>query len=172
MTTTPHFAAAMKPLLLAGCAALVLGACSDRRMSRGYIFDEELAGAIQPGVDNERSVQSTLGTPTLKSAYREGVWYYVSTKVRTRPVFFPDAKEHRVMAVRFADNGTVANVNNYDLADMKHVEPVGGKTPTRGREMGFFQQIFMNFGRFSGQAPVGSAGGGPNGSRLPGPNGS
>ncbi|GHF29067.1 hypothetical protein GCM10017044_25400 [Kordiimonas sediminis] len=137
-------------------------------MVRGYVFDKELADAIQPGVDNRQSVIGTLGGPTMRASFNDNIWYYVSTTVRVRPVFWPDAKEHRVLAISFNDSGIVDDVRNYDMNDRRVVNPVGDKTPTRGREMNVFQQIFMNVGRFSGSAPVGSGGVGPNGG---GPNG-
>lgn len=155
-----------KTASVAMCIALGLAttACGNGRAVRGYIFDKELADAIMPGVDNRQSVKSTLGTPSVSGTFTDNTWYYVSTTVRVRPVFWPDPKQHRVLAISFNDSGVVENVGNYDLSHMRKIDPVGDKTPTYGREMGFFQQIFGNVGRFSGQAPVGSQGGpGPNG---------
>ena len=40
-------------VLLAGCSSIV-----DRR---GYMIDETLVQAIQPGIDNRTSVEATLG---------------------------------------------------------------------------------------------------------------
>ncbi len=155
-----------KPLALCLMAGVALSACGNRAMIRGYIFDKELAAAIQPGVDNRQSVESTLGTPTVRATFDDKTWYYISTTVRIRPVFWPDAQEHRVMAVAFSDTGVVTDVTNYDLSDMRKISPVDDETPTKGRREGFFQQIFGGVGRFAGgSAPVGSQGGGrgPNG---------
>lgn len=144
--------------------SLTVAACGNGRAIRGYVFDTELADAILPGVDNRQSVQSTLGTPTVSATFNDDTWYYVSTVVRIRPVFWPDAKEHRVMAVNFNEQGVVENIENFDLSLMVQVNPVDDKTPTKGRKLNLFQQIFGNVGRFAGQAPVGSGDGrGPNG---------
>lgn len=144
--------------------SLTVAACGNGRAVRGYVFDRELADAILPGVDNRQSVQSTLGTPTISATFSDDTWYYVSTIVRVRPVFWPDPKNHRVMAVHFNDQGVVAQINNYDLSHMRDINMVDDKTPTKGRKLNLFQQIFGNVGRFSGQAPVGSGDGrGPNG---------
>ena len=152
------------PLLLCLAAGISLSACGNGRMVRGYVFDKELAGSIQAGVDNRQSVESTLGTPTIRASFDDNKWYYVSTTVRVRPVFWPDPKEHRVMAIAFNENGIVSDVENFDLSAMRNVDPVNDKTPTRGRNLNFFQQIFGSVGRFSGQAPVGSGESrGPNG---------
>ena len=154
----------LKSTLIAG-AALTTAACGNGRALRGYVFDTELADAIQPGVDNRTSVETTLGTPTMMATFDSGTWYYISTTVRIRPIFWPDAKEHRVLAVSFNDSGVVSNVNNFGLDDMRDVENVSDKTPTKGRKLNLFEQIFGSIGRFGGQAPVGSDGEnrGPNG---------
>jgi len=146
-------------------AGLTVSACGNGRAVRGYVFDTELADAILAGVDNRQSVQSTLGTPTLAATFDDDTWYYISTVVRIRPVFWPDAKFHRVMAVSFNEQGVVEGIENYDMSNMVAINPVDDKTPTKGKKLNMFQQIFGNVGRFSGQAPVGSDGGGrgPNG---------
>jgi outer membrane protein assembly factor BamE (lipoprotein component of BamABCDE complex) len=162
----PVFKSSRKGLAAALILAtsLTVSACGNARAVRGYVFDVELADAILPGVDNRQSVQSTLGTPTLAATFDDGTWYYISTIVRIRPVFWPDPKFHRVMAVRFNEAGVVETVDNYDMSNMANITPVSDKTPTKGRTLNLFQQIFGNVGRFSGQAPVGSGGGqGPNG---------
>src|SRR5690606_25139276 len=57
---------------LAGLAA----GCSSIQDHRGYIADQTLVGAIQPGIDNKTSVEGTLGRPTFKSQFGEETWYY------------------------------------------------------------------------------------------------
>lgn len=144
---------------------LSLVACGKRSGLRGYIFDKELADAIAPGIDNKQSVYETMGTPSMSSTFSDKTWYYISTVVRTKPLYKPKATARRVMAVSFDDKGVVEGVVNYDLKTARAINPVKDITPTRGKELNFFQQLFMNVGRFSGQQNVGSPGGpGPNGS--------
>lgn len=149
-------------------ALLATTACGNTREVRGYVFDKQLADAILPGVDNRNSVLTTLGNPTMRGTFDDTTWYYVSTKVRVRPVFWPDAKEHRVLVVGFNDRGVVDQVNNLGLEDMRQVEAVQDKTKTRGRKQNFFQQIFGSIGRFGGAGP-GQQGGNQGPTR--GPNG-
>jgi len=56
-----------------------LSACSSIRESRGYVVDGILINSVQPGIDNLRSVEATLGRPTFTSQYGEKTWYYVSS---------------------------------------------------------------------------------------------
>lgn len=165
---TRQFGSVIKLSLIA-TAALATSACGNSRAVRGYVFDKELADAIQPGVDNRLSVESTLGTPTMTGSFDQSTWYYVSTTVRVRPVFWPDAKDHRVLVVAFNDRGVVSTVNNLGLEDMREVSSVSDKTPTRGRKTNFFEQIFGSIGRFGGAGP--GQQGGQGGGTPRGPNG-
>lgn len=155
----------LKISLIAG-SALTTAACGNGKALRGYVFDTELANAIQPGVDNRASVETTLGTPTMMATFDEKTWYYVSTTVRVRPIFWPDATAHRVLVVSFNDSGVVSDVDNLGLEDMRDVENVSDKTATKGRKLNLFEQIFGSIGRFGGAAPAGAGNNqnrGPNG---------
>lgn len=61
------------------CAILILAVaasgCSRVTNNQGYVADEELVSAVQPGVDNKESVQRALGRPTLTGEWNENVWY-------------------------------------------------------------------------------------------------
>ncbi|MBD2842792.1 outer membrane protein assembly factor BamE [Erythrobacter rubeus] len=146
-----------KAALLAG-AVLALGACSSIRESRGYVVDPLLVQSIQPGIDNQRSVEGTLGRPTFTSQYGEPTWYYVSSVTGRRPFVRPRIRTHTVLAVQFDEAGNVATVDNSGIADVVFLQPDGDKTPTLGRERGFLEDLFGNIGQ------VGSGGGpGPGG---------
>ena len=66
------------------CTAILLGAlaltagCSTINEHRGYIVDETLMQAIQPGIDNKQSVEATLGRPSITSMFGTPTWYYVA----------------------------------------------------------------------------------------------
>ena len=56
-----------KALLTAASLGLValVGGCSSITDHRGYIIDQALVDAVQPGIDNRQSVEKTLGRPTF-----------------------------------------------------------------------------------------------------------
>ena len=60
-------------------AGLAVSGCSSIRESRGYIVDNTLLSTVQPGIDNQRSVEMTLGRPTFTSQFGQPTWYYVSS---------------------------------------------------------------------------------------------
>lgn len=151
--------------VLAGVAlALVLTAasgCTSIQERRGYLADTLLYSGIREGIDNQRSVEATLGRPTFTSQYGEPTWYYVSSTTGLRPFGSPRIQEQAVMAVRFDTAGNVASVERSGLDRVVYLSPEGDETPTLGRERGFLEDLFGNIGAVgaAGQAPQG----GPNG---------
>ncbi len=147
--------------LVLGVAAL-LPACSAIRESRGYITDPLLTDVIQPGIDNQRSVESTLGRPTFTSQFGEPTWYYVSSITGQRPFTRPKIRQHSVLAVRFDEAGKVVDVDRSGVDKVVYLDPDGDKTPTLGRERSFLEDLFGNIGQVGGAGVPGAGGpGGP-----------
>jgi len=142
------------------CALLALGACSSIRESRGYVQDGALVSSVQPGIDNRRSVEGTLGRPTFRSQYGEDTWYYISSITGRRPFVRPRIREHAVMAVKFDEAGNVASVERRGIDEVVFLQPDGDKTPTLGRERTFLEDLFGNIGQVGAGAPGGPGPGG------------
>lgn len=135
------------------CAVLALGACSSIRESRGYVVDGVLLQSVQPGIDNRRSVEGTLGRPTFQSQYGEDTWYYISSTTGRRPFVRPRIDQHAVLAVQFDEAGNVKSVERRGVEEVTFLQPDGDKTPTLGRERTFLEDLFGNIGQ------VGTGGG-------------
>jgi outer membrane protein assembly factor BamE (lipoprotein component of BamABCDE complex) len=140
---------------------LALSGCSSILEPRGYIIDKALMDTVQPGIDNQASVEGALGRPTFTSEYGEPTWYYVSSVTGRRPFRDPRIREHSVLAVRFDDAGRVIAVDRSGIERVAYLSPNGNKTPTVGRERGFLQDLFGNIGQVGGM-------GGPGGGMGPG----
>src|SRR5690242_18788791 len=69
-----------RALLALSLGAALSAGCSSIREHQGYLVDEQLIAAIQPGVDNKDSVAGTLGRPTFTGQFdqEQRDWYYVS----------------------------------------------------------------------------------------------
>ena len=144
----------------------VLGGCSPSLDTRGFIPEPALVKAVQPGVDNKTSVMAMLGTPSLSGTFDDNNWYYI-TKKTEKVAFFDDRiLSQNVIAIHFNKDGNVASVGHIGLDAARQITPVSKTTPTRGRELGFFEQIFGNIGRFNNAGAAagdGGAGGGADG---------
>lgn len=139
---------------LLGCAVLALGACSSIRETRGYVIDQALMQTVQPGIDNQRSVEGTLGRPTFTSQYGEPTWYYVSSVTGRRPFVRPRIRSHSVLAVKFDEAGNVASVERDGIENVVYLQPDGDRTPTLGRERGFLEDLFGNIGQVGSGGPA------------------
>ncbi|MEM6858935.1 MAG: outer membrane protein assembly factor BamE [Pseudomonadota bacterium] len=149
-------------IALAAGALAALGACSSIRESRGYVTDNLLLRSIQPGIDNVRSVEGTLGRPSFASQYGEPTWYYVSSVTGRKPFVRPRIRTHGVLAVTFDQAGNVASVVRTGVDKVVYLQPNGDKTPTLGRERGFLEDLFGNIGQVGAAGPGGPGGpGGP-----------
>jgi outer membrane protein assembly factor BamE (lipoprotein component of BamABCDE complex) len=145
--------------VLAGCVALIAG-CSSIRDHRGYLVDQMLLDSIQPGVDNQLSVERTLGRPSFTSQFGEPAWYYVSINTKQAAFTRPSAAEQLVLKVRFDARGNVTGIERTGMEKVVRLNPDGDKTPTLGRERSFFEDLFGNIGTVG--APGAPAGGGGN----------
>lgn len=146
-----------------GLAALVAG-CSSISDHRGYIADEALVQAVQPGIDNEISVEGTLGRPTFTSEYGDKTWYYVSSTTSQKPFGRPRIRQHSVMEVRFDAAGNVASSQRWGMDKVAQISPEGDKTPVLGKKRSFLQDLFGNIGQVGSFGGTAAGAGGPNGS--------
>ncbi|WP_238475292.1 outer membrane protein assembly factor BamE [Sphingomonas cavernae] len=135
------------PVIAAAMVALIAtGGCTRIRAHQGYIVDNQLVQGIQPGIDNRDSVEGTLGRPTFVGQFDANDWYYVSRSTRQLAFADPKPVEQTILHVRFDAAGNVAAVDRQGLEKIVSIHPSGDKTPTLGRERGFFQELFGNIG--------------------------
>ena len=141
--------------------ALALSACASIKDHRGYLVDGPLLDSVQPGIDNQQSVERMLGRPSFISQFGRKDWYYISTNTRQAAFTRPKPHEQLLVKITFDDKGNVVEVQRSGMEKVANISPDGDKTPTLGREHTFLEDLFGNIGQ------VGAAGGGPGG-----PNGS
>jgi len=147
-----------------GVAVLASG-CTSIKNHRGYIIDQALLDAIQPGIDNRTSVERTLGRPTLVSQFGSKDWYYVSQDTKTPAFRRSRTADQTVMRVQFDGSGNVIAVDRRGMEQVARISPEGDRTKTLGRDRSFLEDLFGNVGSVGGLGGAGGPGGpGPNGS--------
>ena len=130
---------------------LVAGACTPIVEVHGFIPDDELVQQIRPGQHDRLYIEGLLGSPSSIANFDGETWYYITRRTETLAFFEPEVKDQRVLAVVFdLATGTVSKVDSYGLDDGRLIQLVERQTPTRGKQLGFFEQLFGNVGRFSG----------------------
>jgi len=100
-------------------------------------------------------VLAKYGEPSLIGTFDRNAWYYVSALDASRAFFRPKTTARTVVGFHFNDEGLVSNVETLDLADSVDVKIASKTTPTRGKELGFWEQLLGNVG----QLPAGGFGG-------------
>jgi outer membrane protein assembly factor BamE (lipoprotein component of BamABCDE complex) len=132
------------PAAVAG--ALLLAGCQGVLAHKGAVIDPQLASAITPGVDNKASVEKLLGRPSLVGEFTKNDWYYVSRDTKQVAFRNPRVRRQTVLHVTFDQAGNVVSVDRSGKEQIASIDPVGRKTPTLGRERGFFDELFGNIG--------------------------
>jgi outer membrane protein assembly factor BamE (lipoprotein component of BamABCDE complex) len=148
MTLPTGSRAALAVLIGAG---LLAAGCAPIRTHQGYVMDETLVTAIQPGVDNRESVTGTLGRPTFVGQFDQRDWYYVSRDTRQLAFNMPRPTDHDVPHIRFDEAGNVEQVQRTGMDLVVNIDPSSDRTPTLGRERSVFRELFGNIGAM-GQA--------------------
>ena len=133
-------------ILAAAVAAALLAGCTPIREHQGFVIDEPLVSAIQPGVDNRESVAGTLGRPTFVGQFDQRDWYYVSRQTRQLAFNMPRPRENTVLHIRFDAAGNVERVERTGMDLVVNIDPANEETPTLGRERGLFEELFGNIG--------------------------
>lgn len=146
-------------------AGLALAACETRQEARGYRFDEDRLAQIKVGSSSQDEVLEILGSPSSLSTFteRNNTWYYIASNSEAFAFFREEITDQKVVAIDFDENGRVAELRRFGLEDGVQVKPIARETPTRGKELGVFEQFFGNLGRFN----RGSLPGAPGSPGLP-----
>ncbi len=144
----------MKHLKSGLCIAvlgLALTACEPIKSDQGYHFDPEQLAKIEPGVTNKDAVQEIMGSPSSIATFQtEGdAWYYISSKTEHLAFFEKEVRERNIVIVKFDINDVVANISDLDKEAGEEIEVVERETPTGGRKLSLFEQLFGNLGRFN-----------------------
>lgn len=136
-------------LLVAGLLALSLAACSAVYRSHGYVPPDEDLAPLQVGVATREEVAAAVGRPTATGVLGADSWYYVQSRFRHYGATEPQEVDREVLAISFADNGTLANIERYGLEDGRVVR-LSRRTTTQTTEgISFLRQLFRNVGAFN-----------------------
>ena len=140
------------PLLSAIIAVIgslfAIQGCVSVRSSHGYVLErgtEDLSANL--GIDTKESIIAKYGEPSITSTFSTNSWYYMSSIDQTRAFLKPNTKTRRIVAFHFDDEGKVKEVEEFQLEDGKKIGLVSRATPTRGKELSFWEQLLGSVGQ-------------------------
>jgi outer membrane protein assembly factor BamE (lipoprotein component of BamABCDE complex) len=150
-------------VVLIVAAVLSLQACVSVRQNHGYVLERDQTKlTAEAGLDSKESVLAKYGEPSMIGTFNRNVWYYLNSTDTTRAFFHSKTQRRTVIAFRFDADGVVSSVDDFTLADGEAIKLVSRSTPTRGKELNFWEQLLGNVG----QLPAGLGGQGQG--RVPG----
>ncbi len=140
--------AKVRALLFAGCAALLLGACSTSISQHGALLEDRHITQVTAGMTQDQ-VRQVLGSPsTVAAAGRGNAYYYISSKMAQTAFYKPKEIDRRVVAVYFSQMGLVDRVANYGMQDGRVVDFVSRRTPSANtNDETIIKQLFRNLGQ-------------------------
>jgi outer membrane protein assembly factor BamE (lipoprotein component of BamABCDE complex) len=138
----------MKAYALATSLCILAGACTTVESRHGYRPPDPREGiVVEVGQSTQDSVLREYGTPSIRPVFDDTTWYYISSRRGERAVLEPQTLERQIVALTFDENGVLQSRQDLNLEDGMEVAVVGRETPTRGRELSFFEQLFGTLGR-------------------------
>ena len=134
-----------KAATLAAAGLLVAG-CAAQQAHKGSVLDTQLVSSIQPGVDNQASVEKLLGRPTFVGQFAANDWIYVARDTRQVAFRNPRVTKQTTLIVHFDRAGNVASVEQTGKDLAMNLDPANRRTPTMGRKKSFFEELFGGIG--------------------------
>ncbi|MYA88222.1 MAG: outer membrane protein assembly factor BamE [Boseongicola sp. SB0662_bin_57] len=133
-------------------ALVLVPACSSLEDSHGYVPEAGLVAEVQVGIDTKVTVARILGRPGVEGIIDDSGWYYVRSDYERRLWYAPVELNREVLAVSFADDGVVENVERFGLEDGRVVALERRVTDSNTQGISFLRQLFSNFGNFDASA--------------------
>lgn len=132
---------------LVGVLLVVLTACSTLYRNHGYVpTDDELA-TVEVGVDTRETVTEKIGRPTASGLLNDVGWFYVQSRWAYRGAFEPREIDRQVVAITFAESGTVENIERFGLERGKVVPLSRRVTESSVKGLSVIQQLLGSIGR-------------------------
>lgn len=133
-------------------ALALLPACSSLEDSHGHVPEAGLVEEVQVGIDTKVTVARILGRPGVEGIIDDSGWYYVRSDYERRLWHAPVELNREVLAVSFADDGVVENVERFGLEGGRVVALERRVTDSNTQGISFLRQLFSNFGNFDANA--------------------
>ncbi|UWQ20707.1 outer membrane protein assembly factor BamE [Jannaschia sp. W003] len=138
----------MHPRTIAAALALAaLAACAPTFRNHGYAPDPDQLARLRIGADTRETVEGAVGRPSAAGVLGADTWYYVEERRRQFGPSAPVPIRREVVAISFAPDGRLRNVERFGL-EAGRVVPLSRRVTTSTiRDFGLLQQLLRNLGR-------------------------
>lgn len=129
-------------------AALLMAGCARLERNSGYVPTESELALIEVGRDTRETVSVIIGRPSLESLRTENGWYYVRSDYETFLYRAPEEVRREVVAITFAEAGTVAQIERFGLEQGRVIALSRRVTDSNITGISFLRQLLGNLGNF------------------------
>ncbi|WBU62921.1 outer membrane protein assembly factor BamE [Paracoccus aerodenitrificans] len=128
---------------------LALTACSPVYRHHGYVPPETDLSQVVVGETNQFELESMIGRPSSMGLLEGSGWYYVGSRWRYYGMLRPAEIDRQVVAVHFATDGTVSNIERFALEDGRVVVLSSRVTDSGITSISLIRQLLGNLGNFN-----------------------
>lgn len=141
--------AAIRQMLIPAILVILgLAACAPIYRNHGFVPPEMDLAQIQIGQTRAEDLPALIGQPSAQGLLTGSAWYYVGSRWRHYGARRPQEIERQVVAVSFAENGTVSNVERFGLERGRVVTLSRRVTEGSVTEISLIGQLLGNLGNF------------------------
>ena len=135
-------------MVLAFLAVLGLAACAPVYRNHGFIPAPEDLSQVVVGQTTVDELQGLIGRPSAQGLLTGSGWYYVGSRWRHYGALEPRETSREVVAVSFAPDGVVTNVERFGLERGRVVTLSRRVTEGSVTEISLIGQLLGNLGNF------------------------
>ncbi|MTE00047.1 outer membrane protein assembly factor BamE [Paracoccus sp. YIM 132242] len=133
-------------MVLAFVAVLGLAACTPVYRNHGFIPAPEDLSQVVVGQTTVDELQGLIGRPSAQGLLTGSGWYYVGSRWRHYGALEPSEVSREVVAVSFAPDGVVSNVERFGLERGRVVTLSRRVTEGSVTEISLIGQLLGNLG--------------------------
>ncbi|SDE14367.1 Outer membrane protein assembly factor BamE, lipoprotein component of the BamABCDE complex [Paracoccus isoporae] len=128
---------------------VTVAACSPIYRHHGYVPPEQDLAMVVPGQTSQFELEGLIGRPTSMGLLEGSGWYYVGSRWRHYGLRRPEEIQRQVVAINFAPDGTVSNVERFGLEDGRVVVLSRRVTDSGVTSISLVRQLLGNLGNFN-----------------------
>lgn len=128
---------------------LVIAGCVPIYRHHGYIPPPEDLAQVVVGQTTQGELDTLIGRPSSQGLLAGSGWYYVGSRWRYYGPTRPQEVSREIVAITFAENGTVANVERFGLEQGRIVALSRRVTNSGITSISAIRQILGNIGNLS-----------------------
>lgn len=129
---------------------LLVTACVPVYRNHGYVPPEEDLALVEIGQTSRAELPTLIGSPSSQGVLAGSSWFYVGSRWEHYGARPPREITRQVVAINFAEDDTVANVERFGLEEGRVVVLSRRVTDSSVTEISLIRQLIGNIGNFRG----------------------